>query len=57
MWYESLAYEIVTIIECMLVPASCMTLVTMDITHTQKEGLVSTFMQEKVPVTSSYHPG
>ena len=58
LWCEikSLAYEIVTITECMLVPASCMTLVTMDITRMQEEGLVS-YSCEKVPVTSSYHLG
>ena len=59
LWCEikSLAYEII-ITECMLVPASCMTLVTMDITRMQEEGLVSySCMQENVPVTSSYYLG
>ena len=59
MWCESLAYEIITITECMLVPASFMTLTCDNGHHTCAgggSGII--FMQEKVPVTSSYHtPG
>ena len=55
---KSLAYEIITITECMLVPASCMTLTCDNGHHTHaggRSGII--FMQEKVPVTSSYHLG
>ena len=57
LWCETknLAYEIT---ECMLVPASCMTLTCGNGYHTRAgggSGII--FMQEKVPVTSSYHLG
>ena len=55
---KSLAYEIVTITECMLVSASCMTLTCDNGHHTHVGGGCGIiFMQEKVPVTSSYHLG